>query len=70
MCISRLGRAIRTESHSDQRHKSLKVHRLLGIVVLAVAGCPQAIFFVVVGVSGDLLVGVDLLDVVERWFGG
>ena len=65
-----LGRALRTERHSDQSHKSLEVHRLLSVVVLAVAGCPQAIFFVVVGMAGDLLVGVDLLDVVEGWFRG
>jgi hypothetical protein len=36
----------------------------------AVAGCSEAIFLVVIGMAGDLLVGVDLLDVVESWFRG
>jgi hypothetical protein len=39
-------------------------------VIDAVAGCSEAIFLVVIGMAGDLLVGVDLLDVVEGWFRG
>jgi hypothetical protein len=38
-------------------------------MVLAIAGRSQAIFFVVVGVAGDLFVGMDLLNVIEGWFG-